>query len=342
MKTAQNQLQRQLEQPLAPVWIVSGDEPLLCAEASDSIRAACRKAGCEEREVYDVDQHFDWGRLHSAGHSLSLFASQRLIELRIPSGKPGDQGNRALLEWLELPPQDTYLLINLPKLDASTQKTKWAKSLIEHQCSRFVQIWPVDASQLPEWIRNRLGSAGLQASPEVIELLVNRVEGNLLAAAQEIEKLRLFSTSNVLELEAVTQQVADSARFDVFNLIDALLQGQPAHALRILQGLRSEGVAAPVVLWALGRELRSLAAMAHELSRGIPQERVFSSQRPPIWDKRKPLLAKALARHPAEYWENWLQLAQQADEQIKGQQPGDAWDSMTLLTAQASGLRLSL
>jgi DNA polymerase III subunit delta len=146
----------------------------------------------------------------------------------------------------------------------------------------------------------------------------------------------------VLELEAVTQQVADSARFDVFNLIDALLQGQPAHALRILQGLRSEGVAAPVVLWALGRELRSLAAMAHELSRGIPQERVFSSQRPPIWDKRKPLLAKALARHPAEHWENWLQLAQQADEQIKGQQPGDAWDSMTLLTAQASGLRLSL
>lgn len=342
MKLNATQLQRQLKEGLAPVYVVSGDDPLLCGESADLIRSACRAAGSEERLVFHVDRSFDWGQVREASNSLSLFAQQRLIELRIPGGKPGDEGARVLLGWLDSPPPDTTLLISLPRLDGSAQRTKWAKALIDHAQSRFVQIWPIEAQQLPEWMRGRLAAAGLHATPDALDLLSTRVEGNLLAAAQEIEKLKLFSEGGQLDVETVQQAVADSARFDVFKLSDAMLQGDAQHALRILQGLRGEGVEAPVILWAISRELRSLHNMAHELARGIPQDRVFANQRPPVWDKRKPLLSRALQRHPAHSWGNLLRLAQQADEQIKGQASGSAWDSLALILVQAAGTRLAL
>lgn len=342
MKLNAAQLARHLGNELAPVYIISGDEPLLTGESADLVRQACRDAGSEERLVFHVDRSFDWGQLHEASHSLSLFAQRRLIEVRVPGGKPGDQGAKALLGWLASPPPDTTLLVTLPRLDGNTQRTKWAKGLIEHTNSRFIQIWPIEAHQLPDWMRDRLAAAGLHATPEALELLSVRVEGNLLAAAQEIEKLKLFCASGQLDLEMVQQVVADSARYDVFKLTDALLNGDAQHGLRILQGLRGEGVEAPVVLWALSRELRALHNMSHDLARGIPLEKIFSSQRPPIWDKRKPLVSKALQRHPVGIWQALLRDAQQADEQIKGQAPGSPWDTLGLLVAQAAGLPLPL
>ena len=331
-----------LKEELAPVYVVSGDDPLLCGEACDLIRQACRAAGSEERQVFDVDRSFDWAQLYEASHSLSLFAQKRLLELRLPSGKPGDAGAKALLAYLEQPAEDTTLLISLPKLDGSTQRSKWAKALIDHADSRFVQIWPIEPQQLPTWIRDRLAQAGLQASPDAVELLSARVEGNLLAAAQEIEKLKLYCPQGQLTLDTVQQVVADSARFDIFHLSDAMLQGQPQHALRMLQGLRGEGVEAPVVLWAVSRELRSLTDMAQQQARGIPLDKVFSSQRPPVWDKRKPLLRGALQRHPADAWERWLNAAQTVDEQIKGQAPGSPWDGLARILVEAAGARLPL
>ena len=342
MKLNATQLQRQLSKGLAPVYVVSGDDPLLTGESADLIRSACRTAGSEERLVFHVDRSFDWGQVREASNSLSLFAQQRLIELRIPGGKPGDEGAKTLLAWLDNPPPDTTLLISLPRLDGSAQRSKWAKALIDHQHTCFVQVWPIDAQQLPEWMRSRLAAAGLHATPDALDLLSIRVEGNLLAAAQEIEKLKLFCEGGQLDLETVQQAVADSARFDIFKLTDALLQGDAQHALRILQGLRGEGVEAAVILWAISRELRSLHSMAHELGRGIPQDKVFASQRPPIWDKRKPLLSRALQRHPTRNWANLLRLAQQADEQIKGQAAGSAWDTFALILMQAAGTRLPL
>src|SRR5690606_40884507 len=176
MKLAPAQLGKHLQGSLAPVYAVSGDEPLLCQEAADAIRNACRQQGFGERQVFNAEANFDWGNLLQAGASLSLFAEKRLLELRLPSGKPGDKGTAALLEYLARPPEDTVLLLSLPKLDGSAQKSKWAKALIDGPQCQFVQIWPVDAQQLPQWIRQRLAQAGLSASQEAVEMIAVRVE----------------------------------------------------------------------------------------------------------------------------------------------------------------------
>ncbi|BAP43285.1 DNA polymerase III subunit delta [Pseudomonas sp. 21LCFQ010] len=342
MKLAPAQLGKHLQGTLAPVYVISGDDPLLCQEAADAIRAAARLQGFDERQVFSADSNFDWGTLLQAGASLSLFAERRLLELRLPSGKPGDKGAAALIEYCSRPAEDTLLLISLPKLDGSAQKTKWGKALIDGQHCQFVQIWPVDAGQLPQWIRQRLSQAGLAATQDAVELIAARVEGNLLAAAQEIEKLKLMAEAGQITVDTVQAAVADSARFDVFGLTDAVLNGEAAHALRILEGLRGEGVETPVVLWALTRELRSLATMAMQYSQGMPLDKVFSSARPPVWDKRKPLMSKALQRLSSKRWNQLLLEAQRIDEQIKGQAPGSAWSSLGRLALLMAGQRLAL
>lgn len=342
MKLSPAQLGKHLQGSLAPVYVVSGDEHLLCQEACDAIRAACRQQAFSERQVLSVESGFDWGQLLEAGANLSLFAERRLLELRIPSGKPGDKGAAALLHYLARPAEDTVLLISLPKLDGSTQKTKWAKALIDGKDVQFLQVWPVDAAQLPQWIRQRLSQAGLAADQEAVELIAARVEGNLLAAAQEIEKLKLLAEDGRVTADTVQAAVADSARYDVFGLIDATLQGHPEHSLRMLEGLRGEGIEAPVILWALARELRLLANIAQQYAQGVPLERAFSQARPPVWDKRRPLVSKALQRHDVAGWQRLLMAAQLIDEQIKGQAEGDPWIGLSNLCLQLSGRRIGL
>ncbi|WP_312289199.1 DNA polymerase III subunit delta [Stutzerimonas nitrititolerans] len=342
MKLSPAQLGKHLQGSLAPVYVVSGDEHLLCQEACDAIRAACRQQAFSERQVLSVESGFDWGQLLEAGANLSLFAERRLLELRIPSGKPGDKGAAALLHYLARPAEDTVLLISLPKLDGSTQKTKWAKALIDGKDVQFLQVWPVDAAQLPQWIRQRLSQAGLAADQEAVELIAARVEGNLLAAAQEIEKLKLLAEDGRVTADTVQAAVADSARYDVFGLIDAALQGHPEHSLRMLEGLRGEGIEAPVILWALARELRLLANIAQQYAQGVPLERAFSQARPPVWDKRRPLVSKALQRHDVAGWQRLLMAAQLIDEQIKGQAEGDPWIGLSNICLQLSGRRIGL
>ncbi|AMB85137.1 DNA polymerase III subunit delta [Pseudomonas agarici] len=342
MKLAPAQLAKHLQGGLAPVYIISGDDPLLCQEAADAIRAAARLQGFDERQVFSADANFDWGTLLQAGASMSLFAQKRLLELRLPSGKPGDKGAAALMEYCGRPAEDTLLLISLPKLDASAQKTKWGKALVEGQLTQFIQIWPVDASQLPQWIRQRLSQAGLSAQQDALELIAARVEGNLLAAAQEIEKLKLMAESGQITVETVQAAVADSARFDVFGLVDAVLNGESAHALRMLEGLRGEGVEPPVILWALARELRLLANLSQQYSQGVPLDKAFSQARPPVWDKRRPLISKALQRHSAQRWSQLLMDAQRVDAQIKGQAAGSPWSSLSRLSLLMCGQRLAL
>lgn len=342
MKLSPAQLGKHLQGPLAPVYVVSGDEQLLCQEACDAIRAACRQQDFSERQVFNVEAGFDWGQLIEAGASLSLFAERRLLELRIPNGKPGDKGAAALLDYLARPAEDTVLLISLPKLDGSTQKTKWAKALIDGKPVQFVQIWPVDAAQLPQWIRQRLAQAGLAADQEAVELIAARVEGNLLAAVQEIEKLKLLAEGGQVTAETVQAAVADSARYDVFGLIDAALQGHPEHVLRMLDGLRGEGVEPLFIMTMLAREVRQLANIALLYSQGVPLDRAFSQARPPVWDKRRPLVSKALQRHDVAGWQRLLMSAQHIDEQIKGQAEGNPWTGLANLALQISGRRIGL
>ena len=342
MKLNPAQLGKHLQGSLAPVYVISGDDPLLCQEAADAIRAATRSQGFSEREVFHAEANFDWGLLYEAGASLSLFAEKRVIELRIANGKPGDKGTAAILEYLGRPPEDTLLLISLPKLDGSTQKTKWAKALIEGPNAQFLQIWPVDANQLPQWIRQRLSQSGMSATQEALELIAARVEGNLLAAAQEVEKLKLLAEGNQIDAATVQAAVADSARYDVFGLIDAVLNGEAAHALRMLQGLRGEGQESLFIVVMLARELRQLASLAQQFSQGIPLEKAFAAARPPVWDKRRPLISKALQRHSASRWNQLLIDAQRIDAQVKGQAPGDPWSSLGRLVLQMAGQRLPL
>lgn len=342
MKLNPAQLAKHLQGPLAPVYVVSGDDPLLCQEACDAIRAACRSREFSERQVFHVDAGFDWNLLREAGASLSLFAERRLLELRLPSGKPGDEGIAVLLDYLARPAEDTVLLLSLPRLDAKTQKSKWAKALIDGEQCQFVQVWPLDNAQLPQWLRQRLAQVGLAATPEAIDLLVARIEGNLLAAVQEIEKLRLLVEGNQLDAQTVQACVADSARFDLFGLLDAALGGEAAHALRMLEGLRGEGVEAPVILWGLARELRLLAGLAQQHAQGLPLERLIAQARPPIFGKRQGLVGRAVQRLPAGRWSQLLVDAQRIDEQIKGQAPGDPWNGLAQLTLAIAGVRLSL
>jgi DNA polymerase III subunit delta len=315
-----DQLATHLQRELASIYLISGDEPLQMQEAADEVRAAARSQGFTEREVIDQLAGFDWSALNAAAEHLSLFGDRRLLELRLNSPKVGTEGAKALTAYAERPPEDTLLLITLPKLERAQSNSKWLKCL--EQSGVVVQIWPVEGNRLPPWIEQRLRRAGLVPEPGVVEMLADRVEGNLLAASQEIEKLLLLHGPGVISQERLLESVADSARFDVFGLVDTLLAGEAAKGLRMLQGLRAEGIAAPVVLWAISREIRALAQMAHEVEQGRHADQVMGTHR--VWDKRKPLVRRGLQRRPA-LWRQLLSICARADRAIKGLESVDPW-----------------
>ncbi len=329
-------LQTHLGDGLAPVYLLSGDEPLQLGEAADAVRAAARAAGYANREVIEAAANFDWNQLAAEANSLSLFAEQKIIDLRLPSGKPGREGGAALAAYCADPPPDTLLLLTLPKLDKAQQNSKWFKAI--DQLGVVVQIWPIEAAQLPRWIEQRLRAAGLQPAPGVAALLAERIEGNLLAARQEIEKLLLLLGPGPVDLDSLSQAVGDSARFDVFTLVDGALQGDATRCLRILGGLRDEGIAPPVVLWALARELRALATIARQVADGASPEQAMRSAR--VWDKRKPLVGQALRRLPPAAWGSLLQLCQRTDAAIKGADGDDPWRLLERIALGIAGVRL--
>jgi DNA polymerase-3 subunit delta len=283
--------------------------------------------------VLEQGPGFDWGQLSGLADSLSLFGERRILDLRLTSTKIGNEGAKALLAFAQNPPADTLLLISAPKLERSQLNTKWVKAL--EQVGVMVQIWPVEGARLPPWIEQRLRRCGLIPEPGVVEILVERVEGNLLAAAQEIEKLLLLQGPGVISVERLLESVADSARFDLFGLMDTLLSGDAARGLRMLSGLQGEGVAAPVVLWACSREIRSLAMLAAEVAQGASVERVMAAAR--VWDKRKPLIRQGLRQSPA-HWQGLLLLSSQVDRAIKGLDPNDPWRLMQDLALGIAGV----
>ncbi|MCK7598250.1 DNA polymerase III subunit delta [Microbulbifer sp. CAU 1566] len=325
------QLPQSLRQGLAPIYVVTGDEPLLVQECCDSIRDTARHHGFIERDLLHGEANFDWGLLLSAAGSLSLFADKKIIELRLPGGKPGDKGSKALQEFADMANEETLLLLVLPKLDRAQLNSKWVKALDAKGV--LIQIWPVDAAEMPRWIHQRLRAAGLDAEPEAIQILAERVEGNLLAASQEIEKLKLLAQDNVISADTMNNAVASSARYDVFGLIDKALAADAAGAVKTLQGLRAEGVEAPVVLWAIAREIRTLLETQQKLDEGQPLNRLVRIQ------KRQPLIQAACQRlHPRQL-ENFLLRARAVDNAIKGGKEMDPWAGLLELTLNLSGKR---
>ncbi|HEX7046443.1 MAG TPA: DNA polymerase III subunit delta [Gammaproteobacteria bacterium] len=319
--------------PLAPIYLLGGDEPLQLGEAADAVRAAARRDGYASREVFFVERGFDWQSLRAAGESLSLFAEKRLLELRLPTGKPGDAGAKVLSEFAARPPEDTVLMIVSGKVD---KKNKWVGAL--EKAGVLVEVWPIDAAQLPRWIEGRMSGAGLAADREAAQLLADRVEGNLLAAAQEIDKLALLVEGNRANADAVRDAVADSARFDIFQLADAALAGDAVRALRMLDALRTEGAEAVLVVWALARDVRMLAEMSFKVAGGQSPDRIAAS----VWPKkRQPIVARALQRHSVKAWERLLLEVALIDRQVKGMRRGDAWQNIERLVAAMAGKPLA-
>ncbi|MEM0953423.1 MAG: DNA polymerase III subunit delta [Pseudomonadota bacterium] len=330
MRLRPEQLSTHLQRELRSVYLVTGDETLLVQESCDVIRKAARAAGCTEREVFQVDNRFNWDNLVASASEMSLFSDRKIIELHLPSGKPGTDGSKGLLAYLDMASDDNVLLIIAGKIDKQSTNSKWFKAL--DAAGAVVQIWPVDANQLPRWISQRVESAGMSIDHDALLMLCDRVEGNLLAAVQEVEKLRLLCPEGRITPEAVAESVADNARYNLFGLIDKALLGDTAGALKMLNGLRGEGTEAAIVLWGLAREIRLLLQCQTEIGRGQRQAQVMKANR--VWDKRVPIVSAALQRHDSKALGALLQKASSADQSIKGLADGNPWDHLGQLVLQ--------
>ena len=328
MQLRPEQLARHLEKQLLPIYIVSGDETLLIQESCDLIRKHAKVAGCTEREVIDASASgFKWNEIINSAASMSLFAERKLIELRVPNGKPGAEGSKALCEYVETASDENVLLIISGKIDKQSTNSKWFKAL--DSAGGTIQVWPVDAQQLPRWLEQRISGAGMTISSDALNLLCERVQGNLLSAVQEVEKLKLLAKDGKIRAETVTDSVSDNARYNLFAMADSAVQGDAAASLRMLSGLRGEGSEPTVVLWALTRELRTLYEIQTACDNGQDMLQAMRAQR--VWNNKIPMVKAALSRHNNASLTQLLALAARTDGSIKGFADGKPWDNLAAL-----------
>ncbi|ARP91265.1 DNA polymerase III subunit delta [Bordetella genomosp. 9] len=324
---------------LAPLYTISGDEPLLVTEAMDALRAAARAAGYTERTSMVMDARSDWSAVFAATQTVSLFGDRRLLELKIPTGKPGKTGADTLIKLAEQADgagdPDTLIVVGLPRLDKATRDSKWAAALAR---GIMVDIPTIERGRLPAWIGERLARQNQRADAATLQWMADKVEGNLLAAHQEIQKLGLLYPEGPLEAEAVERAVLNVARYDVFGLRDAMLAGDVARTVRMLDGLRAEGEALPLVLWAVGEEIRILARVAQARAGG--QDAGAMMRRLRIFGAHERLAMQALSRVPPRAWPAAVQHAHDVDRIIKGLPvPGrlaDPWEEMTRLALRVA------
>jgi DNA polymerase-3 subunit delta len=328
MRLSTAQLPQQLARGLSSLYTIHGDEPLLALEAADRLRARARADGYSEREVLTAEQHFDWSQLRMSGQSQSLFASRRVLELRIPSGKPGSEGSQALQDLCARLPTETITLVCLPGIDWRGQKAAWFTAL--EAAGTMVEAKPVTRSALPAWVAERLLAQDQHAGEETLEFIAERVEGNLLAAYQEVQKLALLFPPGKLEFEQVRESVFDVARFDVFDLGAVLIAGDAQHLARVLDGLQGEGAAPPLVLWAVTEEIRAVARFLIALAAGRPVPQAMREAR--IWGTtRQNLMQRHIKHFTSQQAEAALVHAASIDRMIKGLAKGDVWDELLQL-----------
>jgi len=325
LKLTPDALSAHLEQQLLRVYLISGDEPLLAGEAADSVRAGARAKGFTERDVHFLERGSDWDDVRASAGNMSLFGSRRLVEIRMPTGKPGVAGSAALVSMLQIDDRDTVFMILTPRLDRDVQSSAWVKAVEAH--GAWVQVWPIDADRIGGWLRTRARALGLDVTSDGIELLAERTEGNLLAAHQELQKLRLIAPQGQISADVILASVADSTRFDVFQLGESVLAGDTERALRMLAGLRAEGVEATLVLWALTKAMRDLWGAAT----------APPGSKPRAWGRQAAALEKGARRASRLPFPALTVRAGRADRMVKGRLFGDAWDEMALLAADICG-----
>ena len=323
-----DQLDTHLARGLAALYVVHGDEPLLALEAADAIRAKARAEGYSERDVHLVERGYDWSRLAASAASLSLFATRRIIELRVPSGKPGTDGAEAIGAYCARLPEDTLTLVTLPRLDRAGQSSAWFGALAA--AGVVVNVFPVDRKQLPLWIGARLARQKQRASEAALAFVADCVEGNLLAAHQEIQKLSLLHPAGELSFEQVRDAVLDVARFEVSQLSEAMLAGDRVRLARVLDGLAGEGEAPPRVLWVMAEDVRAVARVQAGLATGRNVADLLREAR--VWgDARQRLVGTAARRMAREALEAALAHAAAIDRTIKGLAKGNPWDELLRL-----------
>jgi DNA polymerase-3 subunit delta len=327
-----DQLEASLSRGLAPLYLIHGDEPLLSMEAADAIRKKARAEGFIEREVLSVERSFNWGELHAAGASMSLFGDRKIVELRIPSGKPGTQGAEAIVEFCKALSPEVLAIVTVPRLAKRDQSSAWFSALT--RAGSVVEVYAMERARLPEWIAGRLARQKQKASKDTLAFLSDCVEGNLLAAHQEIQKLGLLLPAGELPFEAVRDAVLNVARYDATKLTEAMLAGDRARLARMLEGLKGEGEAPPRILWVVAEEIRAIARVQQGLSQGRPLADVCRENR--VWgEPRTSLVGRAAKRVTRDALLAALSHAAKIDRMVKGVAKGDAWDELLQL-----GLRL--
>lgn len=339
MQLKPEQLPAQLKQTLAPVWLISGDEPLQLLECCDRIRKACREQGFEERVMLEVDKQFDWNRLMQENMGMSLFGGGKLIELRLGTQKPGREGSAAIVEYLQNSSPDNVLLISSQRLDKSAQNGKWFKAIAKAGVT--IACWPIKENQLPDWIQQRSQLAGKTIEFEAAQFLAEKVEGNLLAARQEIDKLQLLVDDEVITLQHVLDAIVDNSRYDIFAVIEAACVSDLDRVRRMLQGLRSEGHEPMELYPALMWEFRRLCNIAREQQQGAYWDDLMFKHR--VFDQqRKQALRQACKKHPASRLQQMLAGAIRIERTIKSRDKDLAWNELLNFLAYLAGFNLKL
>jgi DNA polymerase-3 subunit delta len=321
------QFSTSLQQGLSPLYLFGGAEPLLVQECRDQVWEAAKAQGFLERELYQVDRHFDWSTLEQAGTTQSLFAARKIIDLRLPTGKPGREGAKVLTKWAADPDPDLMLVVSCDQWDQGSRKSKWAAEL--DRAGTRIDIWPVTPRELPGWITHRMRAAGLVPDRGAVMILAERLEGNLLAAQQEIEKLLLVKGQGQVSEDDVLQAVADSSRFDAFLLVERVLAGNLADGLRVASGLHRTGVPLQLITGALYRELRMLEAFKLALSAGENETSVFRKLN--IWRNRQQPMRQAAGRLEMSRVLDAFSQMSLIDRQSKGAAGGNPWHGLDRL-----------
>lgn len=330
MNVRPDQLQSMIAKVTYPVYMVSGDEPLQQMESLDLIRLFLRQNDFSEREILDVDAQFDWQRLMDEAANMSLFASRRIVELRLPSAKPGKQGSLVLKDYLSRPPEDTVLIINAGKIDGNAKKSAWYKAV--DQSGLVVQCWPVPIEKLSHWLRQRFKERDMDADNDVLVYISQHVEGNLLAANQEIEKLYLLLGSGKVTYADVVEAVISQSRYSVFELADMLLVGNTKRVIRIIAGLKAEGIVPVIVNWALAKDIRLLTQVSQDVSSAD-----FILKRSGVWQSRSTMFKSCMSRHTLRSLHLMLKRCSYIDAVSKGMIAANVWDEIELLCVRLAG-----